>query len=249
MRKEISDTLPCPSVFSLGNIICVIALLVAGVLAAIHWPSTPELVPLLGKNPGDLPWVLVPRFWTWVCYAFAWIVFGLAVMLEHHPRLWYHPTELTFAHDNDLRDEYAEALVKAREEERLARDYGEKLSVESRRILKIQSLPLLSEKLYEVAFQLCVSLKATVWFALLSMVLAATGWMDKPIRCMTLVNLLFIVEVYHLIKAIRRLRKGRWTLKNERKEREATLLRYRYDQSWKNVRDRSWLKIKFFSVK
>ncbi len=226
-----------------------IALLVVGVLAAIHWPSTPELVPLLGKNPGDLPWVLVPRFWTWVCYAFAWICFGLTALVEHTPRLWYHPTELTFAHDNDLRDEYAEALEKAREEERLARENGEKLSVESRRVLKIQGLPLLSEKLYEVAFQLCISLEVTVLFALCSMVLAATGWMDEPLRWITFVNILFIVEIYHLIKACRRLRKGRWTLKNERKEREATLLQYRYNQSWKNVRDWSWLKIKFFSVK
>lgn len=249
MRKEIGDTLPRAEAFSLGTVICVIILLVVGVLAAIHWPSTPELAPLLGKKPDGELCGLVPRFWTWVCYAFAWISLGLAVMLEHYPRLWYHPTELTYAHDNDLRDEYAEALEKAREEERLARENGGKLSVESRRILKIQSLPLLSEKLYEVAFQLCVSLKATVLFALLSMVLAATDWMDEPIRWMTLMNLLFIVEVYHFIKAIRRLRKGRWTLKNERKERNATLLQYRYDQSWKNVRDWSWLKIKFFSIK
>lgn len=249
MRKEISDTLPRVEVSHFGNIIYAIALLVVGVLAAIHWPSTPELVPLLGKNPGDLPWVLVPRFWTWVCYAFAWIVFGLAAMVEQNPRLWYHPTELTFAHDNDLRDEYAEALVKAHEEERLARDYGEKLSVESRRILKIQSLPLLSEKLYEVAFQLCVSLEMAVLFTLWPMVLAATGWMDKPLRWAAFVGVWFYIEVYHLIKATRRLRKGHWTLKNERKEREATLLQYRYDNSWKSVGDWSWLKIKFFSVK
>lgn len=104
MRKEINETLPRPSVLSLSNIVCVVTLLVVGVLAAIHWPSTPELAPLLGKNPGDLPWVLVPRFWTWVCYAFAWISLGLGAMLEHYPRLWYHPTGLTYAHDNDLRD-------------------------------------------------------------------------------------------------------------------------------------------------
>ena len=249
MRKDISDTLPSPSVLSLSNIVCVVTLLVVGVLAAIHWSSTQELVPLLGKNPGDLPWVLVPRFWTLVCYAFAWICFGLTVMLEQCSRLWYHPTELTYAHDNDLRDEYAEALEKAREEERLARENGERLSVESRRILKIQRLPLLSEKLYEVSYQLCITLKVTALFGLWPMVLAATDWTDKPLRWMTFVNVWFFVDVYCCMRDIRRLRKGRWTLKNERKERDATLLQYRYDQSWKNVRDWSWLKIKFFSVK
>lgn len=223
-----------PRRFSLAfNGIVAAVLVGVGVLAALHWMSTPAQAPLLGCREDGTAVVLVPRFWAWVCYAAAWLVAGGYVLLLNHPGLWHRPTDQTFQNDTALREEYAKALEKAREEERQAREHGEKLSRESRRILMIKGLPLLSERLFAVEWRLLLSSEACLLLMLCPMTLAATGWTDDPRSWMQMGVILLVIIGGLSLWSVNLLRKGRWTLRNERGEKSDALFAGIYDNRWK----------------
>lgn len=222
-------------------------LVVVGVLAALHWLSTPAQAPLLGCREDGTPVVLVPRFWAWVCYAAAWMVAGGYMLLLSHPSLWHSPTDLTLQNDSILREEYAKALEKAREEERQAREHGEKLTPESQRVLMIKGLPLLSERLFAVEWRLLLSTEACLLLMLCPMTLAATGWTEDPRSWMRMGVILLVIIGGLSLWSIHRLRKGCWTLKNERGEKSDALFAGIYDNSWKTG-GRKYVKMSGFLV-